>query len=140
MTTSLTTLTTIVMLTAVLDLIWVFGSGIYNKYIAGSLNAWTIAGLWAVVIISQSLLLYFLTKGTRDWISRAMLGALQGFTVYSVFNITSKVVFPSSMWPTQIALIDTLWGTILFALVAAVTGSDGLDFDTSILHPASIMN
>lgn len=116
----ISTIGSMVLLTAVLDISWVFGSGLYSNYIAGSLSPLSIALLWAVVIISQSVLLYILTRGVSSWQTRAALGALQGFTVYAVYNITSKVVFPSSMWPTSVAIIDTLWGTTLFSFIASV--------------------
>lgn len=124
----------IIALSAILDIFWVFGSGLYSGYITGNLEPWTIALLWSVVLVAQGLLLYILTKDHQQWPIRALLGALQGFTVYSVFNITAKVVFPSSMWPTYIALMDTVWGTLLFATVAAATTNGG--FDPSHLHPA----
>ena len=128
-------------LTAILDIAWVFGSGIYSNYIAGSLDPVTIAGLWALVIVSQTILLNMLTRGETSWRSRALLGALQGFTVYAVYNITAKVVFPSAMWPTNIALTDTLWGTLLFSLVAALTTPDiNIAFNPALMHPASIMS
>lgn len=128
-------------LTALLDIGWVFGSGIYGNYVQGQLSPWTIAGLWTIVVVSQSLLLYMLTRGHINWTDRALLGALQGFTVYSVFNITAKVVFPPSMWPTHIAIIDTVWGTLLFAIVAAVSGlisNPGIIYDAAIIHPAAM--
>ena len=54
---------TAMVLTAILDIAWVFGSGIYSNYIAGSLDPVTIAGLWALVIVSQTILLHMLTRG-----------------------------------------------------------------------------
>lgn len=132
-------LLTMILLIIILDVAWVFGSGIYNNYVVGSMDPLTLAFLWAIVVMAQSVLLYTLTKHENIWSNRALLGALQGFTVYAVFNITAKVVFPSSMWPTSIALIDTLWGTILFATVAALTTPTLPTFDSAFLHPASIV-
>jgi uncharacterized membrane protein len=133
------TLLTMIVLTTIFDLAWVLGSGIYNGFIVGSMSTAMITILWSVVILSQSLLLYLLTRNTHGWQNRAILGALQGFTVYSVFNITAKVVFPSTLWPTNIAVIDTIWGTVLFALVAALSSST-IAFNPSQVHPSSIFN
>ena len=46
-------------------------------------------------------------------------GAWTGAVVYAVYNLTTFVIVPDwTMWPTGI--IDTLWGTSLFAAASVV--------------------
>lgn len=103
---------------SILDVLWVMGSGAYTGLVKGGLTRWTIAPLWTIVLVSQVTLLSLLLKG--DELPAVWLGALQGFTVYSVFNITSKVVFPDAQWPWSVALTDTLWGTVLYGFTAYI--------------------
>jgi uncharacterized membrane protein len=49
----------------------------------------------------------------------AKVGALAGFVVYGIFNATNLAIFSDYPWST--ALIDTAWGTFLFAFVAWLT-------------------
>lgn len=47
-----------------------------------------------------------------------VFGALMGFFVYSVFNLTNLAIFKKYSW--QVGLMDTLWGTFLFGMVTLV--------------------
>lgn len=120
------------LVTAILDVLWV-NSGLYSGHINGGLTTHTIGILWFIVLLTQLTLLYNLTLNKMSWRTRAVLGALQGFTVYSVFNITAKVLFPS--WPTGLALLDTAWGTVLYAVSAVLMSSN---FNSAYVNPASL--
>lgn len=46
-------------------------------------------------------------------------GALFGFVMYAFYDFTNYATLNG--FPLKLALIDTLWGTLLFALVGAIT-------------------
>jgi uncharacterized membrane protein len=47
-----------------------------------------------------------------------LFGALMGFFVYSVFNLTNLAIFKKYSW--QVGLMDTLWGSFLFGVITFV--------------------
>ena len=47
-------------------------------------------------------------------------GARLGFVIYSIFDFTSTFMYHG--WTLKVALLDTLWGTILFSLIAGGLG------------------
>jgi uncharacterized membrane protein len=42
----------------------------------------------------------------------ALLGAVFGFAVYGIYNFTTAALL--TRYPLRVAIIDTLWGTLLF--------------------------
>ncbi len=48
-----------------------------------------------------------------------MTGALFGFVMYAFYDFTNYATLQD--FPLKLAIIDTLWGTLLFALVGAIT-------------------
>lgn len=48
-----------------------------------------------------------------------MTGALFGFVLYAFYDFTNYATLHS--FPLKLAIVDTLWGTLLFALVGAIT-------------------
>jgi len=48
-------------------------------------------------------------------------GMVYGAVVYGVFDLTNLAIFKAYSWRT--ALIDTLWGAVLFGLLAIVDAS-----------------
>lgn len=45
--------------------------------------------------------------------------AILGFLVYSVFELTNMAIF--NKWSINAVILDTLWGTTLFALTTFIT-------------------
>lgn len=45
-------------------------------------------------------------------------GARLGYVIYSIFDFTSTFMFHE--WTLYVALLDTLWGTLLFTAIAAL--------------------
>lgn len=128
------------LLAGVMDVAWVTyqsqPGGIYSKFITGKLDRIHITIIWLVLLMLQVLLLYLLTEFRQD--QRLIMGALQGFTVYSVFNLTSKVVFPDSSWPWSIVVKDILWGTLLYGMIAHMVPIRTANFDPAVMHPATL--
>jgi uncharacterized membrane protein len=68
-----------------------------------------ILGLW-----------YFVIRGAgRDPMEAATQGAALGATVYGVYEMTNLAIIKD--WSPRLAVMDWIWGTVLFAGTAAAT-------------------
>lgn len=56
--------------------------------------------------------------GSEGCLSNLRKAAMLGLLVYGVFDGTNMVLFKN--WSTQMAVMDTLWGTFLFTVVARI--------------------
>lgn len=83
------------------------GSPMVAKYIPAAIcYVVMILGLW-----------WFVIRHARDAISAATQGAALGATVYGVYEMTNLATIKG--WNSRIALMDWIWGTLLFAGTAA---------------------
>lgn len=57
---------------------------------------------------------YFILSQNRSIKDAALLGLV----IYAVYEFTNKALFKS--WSYKTALIDTVWGAVLFALTTAI--------------------
>jgi uncharacterized membrane protein len=57
---------------------------------------------------------YFILSQNRSVKDAALLGLV----IYAVYEFTNKALFKS--WSYKTALIDTVWGAVLFALTTAI--------------------
>lgn len=73
--------------------------------------------------IMAAALLYFAVIPNRfsSCLNAARDGALLGGTIYSVYGLTNAIVVPN--WPLNLVALDSVWGMVLFALVAAIAHS-----------------
>lgn len=55
---------------------------------------------------------------SNDVTSAGLFGALVGLAIYGIFNATNKAMF--SNYDTWTAIIDTIWGTTLFAVTSVL--------------------
>lgn len=107
----------------VIDIIWVTSTrSMYAntvKKIQGSsmqLNqtaaviAYLFVGIAFIGIVVPSL------EKCNDFATAAWTGALAGIVIYGIFNATNKAMF--SNYDTVTAIIDTMWGTTLFAVTS----------------------
>jgi uncharacterized membrane protein len=56
---------------------------------------------------------------TGEWTKALLFGALFGFFTYMTYDLTNYSTLRD--WPLAIAIVDTLWGTVLSALVATAS-------------------
>lgn len=63
-------------------------------------------------------LYYFCLNNEQPFNNKLISSALLGFTVYGVFDFTSLTIIDK--WKLKQSLIDTTWGTILFAITAII--------------------
>ncbi len=54
-----------------------------------------------------------------DWTKALLYGALFGFFTYMTYDLTNYSTLKD--WPLTIAIVDTLWGTVLSASVATAS-------------------
>lgn len=60
-------------------------------------------------------LYWFIIRERRSWVDAAILGLV----IYGVYETTTKATLRGWDWMT--VLIDTIWGTVLFALSTVIT-------------------
>ena len=60
------------------------------------------------------LLYYFIVKPKRSLVDAFLLG----ISVYAVYETTNYALFKN--WPLQMVIMDTLWGGIMFLIVAYI--------------------
>jgi len=56
------------------------------------------------------------TVTASSWQEAALLGALNGFTIYGVYNTTNLATL--TQWRVVPAIVDTAWGTALSSALA----------------------
>lgn len=56
---------------------------------------------------------------TGDWTKALLYGALFGFFTYMTYDLTNYSTLKD--WPLTLAIVDTVWGTVLSASVATVS-------------------
>jgi uncharacterized membrane protein len=81
---------------------------------------WGVAFLFYAAYIAG--LLYFVISGALaggNWTSAALNGALFGFFCYLTYDFTNLAVMKG--YDPVLAVVDTIWGTVLTGTVAAVT-------------------
>lgn len=71
------------------------------------------------ILMSLVVAVFLLPKiGDGGLIRAASLGALMGFCIYGIFDMTNFAIL--NEYPLAFALMDIAWGTFLFALVATI--------------------
>ncbi len=110
----------------VLDAIWLLGiaKNIYAKAIGQlmleKVNSIAAGGAYLLLVIA---LLYFVIvpglSAGHGVFSIALSGALLGFIVYGVYDMTNLATLKG--WSLSISLIDMAWGTFVSGVVAGIT-------------------
>ena len=104
----------------VLDFIWLsFNKKNYDMWIQGIQGHQLIVKFWA------SLIAYSIMIAAVYWIliplvyqnptDGFMTGAKIGFVIYGIYNSTNMAIF--SNYNIQMAVVDTIWGTVLFGIL-----------------------
>lgn len=103
----------------ILDTIYLTLTGdFYNKQIAaiqGSKIMLKIVPTFLTYVILILGLNYFIISRKKSVKDAAILG----FLIYSVFELTNMAIFDK--WTINAVILDTLWGTTLFALTTFIT-------------------
>ena len=103
----------------ILDVIYLtITSNFYNNLILGIQGSKIILKILPTFLTYVILILglnYFIISRKKSVKEAAILG----FLVYSVFELTNMAIF--NKWSINAVILDTLWGSILFALTTFIT-------------------
>lgn len=78
-----------------------------------------LGGAAVVYLVGILAIILFVDPASKSPMQALITGALLGFVMYAFYDFTNYATLHS--FPLKLALIDTLWGTFLFAIVSAVT-------------------
>lgn len=96
------------LLLPLIDIPWLYIQKTYNPFFKSSKGGL----LWAVLPV------YLALGSLLTFASSVKEAFLYGLLVYAVYDFTNLAVLPD--YPLGFALIDTLWGGILFAIVYSI--------------------
>jgi len=106
-----------------IDIVWigVVAQGFYDRNIGFLLAEdvrWGAALLFYGIYIAGILVFAVVPGLEAGSLGRtAALGAFLGFFAYATFDLTSLALFQG--FPTRVAVVDMIWGTVLTASVAS---------------------
>ena len=108
-----------------IDMLWlgVVARNFYAERMAGLLAdqpRWGVAAVFYAVFVIG--LMYFAISGhlaAGDWKGAVVAGALFGFFTYLTYDATNLAVLKG--YDTTVAIVDTIWGTVLGGAVSGVT-------------------
>jgi uncharacterized membrane protein len=110
-----------------MDYVWITSQqGMYGKLVAGvqgspmkvNLTAAAIAYAFVVMCFIGIVVPSIRGNGKKSFSSSFARGAIIGLGVYGVYNATNASIF--SNYSTFAAIVDTIWGTLLFGTCAAI--------------------
>ena len=107
----------------VLDLIWLSLNADYHttliKSVQGSAPTLRIVPAVLVYVLIPAAVLYFAVYPAKTTREAATKGALLGASMYGLYDLTNLASLKG--WTTEMAIKDTLWGTVLCS-AGAVAG------------------
>lgn len=69
-------------------------------------------------LIPLGVVLFVLPKGAGDPLTTALWGALFGFILYGVYDLTNYATLAN--WSLRLVVVDMMWGAILCGVVALI--------------------
>lgn len=115
---------------AAVDLLWigVLARDLYKKNLGHLLSPtvnWAAAAVFYLLYIG-GILLFAVRPGLEEGsvVRAALWGALFGFFTYMTYELTNAATLPN--WPLKVIVLDTLWGMVLCATVAAASARIGM--------------
>lgn len=117
----ITQLATITVVMLVLDVTWLTATAASSRQIIAKIQGKPLEIRWlgtaAVYVVMVAALWFFAVEPSKTWYEAAGRGALLGFAMYGVYDLTNYATLKD--YPIQFALTDMAWGTYLFAVTAA---------------------
>ena len=99
-----------------IDLIWLYLiKDKYTEQIVKIQNQELIVNYSSAVIVYILLAIgiYYLTLNEKDTMTKIKMSALIGLVTYGVYDFTNGAIFKN--WDFKLAIMDTIWGSILCA-------------------------
>jgi uncharacterized membrane protein len=109
---------------AMFDLLWLglIARGFYQSqlgHLLGPLN-WYAALIFYAVFLGGLVYFALMPALLHESFARVLVvGALYGFFTYATYDLTNQATLKS--WPVVVTVVDIVWGTMLGAVVAALT-------------------
>lgn len=101
-----------------LDLLWLglIMKGFYEQ-IPGRGDIRFIPAVLVWLLISAGIVLFVLPHAT-GWLAALGWGALFGFILYAVYDLTNYAILAG--WPVPVVIVDILWGCVLCGATSAL--------------------
>lgn len=107
----------------VLDAIWLSLRLDYHKSFFYAIQKSPLTLRWAPALIVYLLLAvaiqHVAIQSSKSLKESAVMGALVGFVMYGFYDATNYATL--ARWTAEMAIVDTMWGTIAGASAAALT-------------------
>jgi len=107
---------------AILDLIWLgyiardFYANAMGDLRADSFRISPAIAFYIVMVTGTVIFAVRPALGAESWTTATMLGAAFGFFCYATYDLTNLAT--TRDWPTFLAIVDMVWGTLLTATAA----------------------
>lgn len=111
---------TVVML--VLDAVWLTATSESSRKVFAEVQGKPLQIRWVAAAAVYALMIaavwFFAVEPALDWADAAGRGALLGFVMYGLYDLTNYATLVG--YPVSFALQDMVWGTFLFAATAMI--------------------
>lgn len=89
----------------------------FYAQIPGRGDVRVLAAVLTWLCISIGIVFFALPKAV-SWQTAVLFGAVFGFVLYAVYDLTNYAVL--AQWPLRVVFVDIIWGTLLCAVTTAV--------------------
>lgn len=91
--------------------------GRFNE--AGEFDLRIVPGLLVYVLMALAIEIFLFRNESIKTLRQYLVnGALLGLIIYGVFDLTNRAIL--DLYPMQMAIVDMIWGTLLFTTVAGI--------------------
>lgn len=70
------------------------------------------------LLLPLGIVLFVVPKAANDHLYTALWGALFGFILYAVYDLTNLATLAG--WPLRLAIVDIIWGAVLCGITALI--------------------
>jgi uncharacterized membrane protein len=109
----------------VLDAFWLTSNHSYHVTVFAALQSQPLAIRWIPALLVYAVIIgavwYFAVRPATNWTEAATSGALLGFSMYGVYDLTNYATLVK--YPIRYALTDMAWGAVLCGSAAAIAYS-----------------
>jgi uncharacterized membrane protein len=107
----------------VMDALWLTYNHSYHVSVFAALQSQPLAIRWIPALLVYAVIIgavwYFAVRPATSWTDAASSGALLGFSMYGVYDLTNYATLVK--YPVRYAITDMIWGSILCGSAAAAT-------------------
>lgn len=108
-----------------LDAIWLTATSASSRQMIAVLQGKPMQIRWIAAAVVYALMIaavwFFAVEPSKSWQEGAGRGALLGFVMYGLYDLTNYATLVA--YPLSFAIQDIVWGTFLFAVAAAAAAA-----------------